>query len=92
MRIEAYSQISQLYKAEKTKALKAAGKANKNDKVEISQIGRDYQIAKNAVAQSEDVREDLVSEYKKRIQSGEYNVSAKDFAEKVIEKYNSMMP
>jgi negative regulator of flagellin synthesis FlgM len=91
MRIEAYNQISQIYNTEKTSNVKQNNKISKNDKLEISQQGRDYQIAKKAVADSADVREDLVAKYKAQIQSGEYNVSASDFASKVIESYNKHM-
>lgn len=91
MRIEAYNQINQIYNTEKTNKLKHSVKTGSNDKVEISQKGRDYQIAKKAVADTADVREDLVEEYKAKIQSGNYNVSAGDFANKVIESYNKLM-
>lgn len=91
MRIEAYNQINQIYNTEKTNKLKQSVKTGSNDKVEISQKGRDYQIAKKAVADTADVREDLVEEYKDKIQSGNYNVSAGDFANKVIESYNKLM-
>ncbi|PXV90227.1 FlgM family anti-sigma-28 factor [Lachnotalea glycerini] len=91
MRIEAYNQISQVYNTEKANNIKQNMKASQNDKLEISQQARDYQIAKNAVAQTDDVREDLVAKYKAEIQSGEYEVSADDFANKVIESYNKLM-
>lgn len=89
MRIEAYSQISQLYNKEVTKSVKSTVKQNNNDKLEISQTGRDYQVAKSAVAAGSDVREDLVAEYKRKINSGEYNVTASDFADKLIAKFNN---
>lgn len=91
MRIEAYNQINQIYNPEKTNKLKQSVKTGSNDKVEISQKGRDYQIAKKAVADTADVREDLVEEYKAKLKSGNYNVSAGDFANKVIESYNKLM-
>lgn len=91
MRIEAYNQITQLYNTDKTSVVKQEAKTSNNDKLEISQFGRDFQIAKEAVAKTSDVREDLVSEYKTKIQSGEYDVSGEDFANKVIESYNKLM-
>lgn len=91
MRIDAYTQISQLYNTEKTNKIKETGKTSKNDKVEISQQGRDYQVAKKAVAETSDIREDLVAKYKSEIESDEYNVNASDFANKVIESYNKLM-
>lgn len=91
MRIDAYTQITQVYNTEKKNNIKQNIKTNKNDEVEISQQGRDYQIAKKAVADTSDVREDVIAKYKSEIQSGTYDVSASDFANKVIESYNKLM-
>ncbi|MFA9377109.1 MAG: flagellar biosynthesis anti-sigma factor FlgM [Lachnotalea sp.] len=88
MRIEAYTQLSKLYNTEKTNNIKQDIKTSKNDKIEISQQGLDYQVAKKAVAESIDVRDGLVNQYKSAIQAGEYSISAKEFANKVIESYN----
>lgn len=88
MRIEAYNQIAGLYKTSKTaKAHSSCGVGSK-DEVQISQTGRDFQIAKQAVAQSPDVREDKVAQLKAKIDSGEYQISADDFASKLMERYN----
>lgn len=91
MRIDAYTQISQLYNTEKKNNVNQIIKTSKNDKVEISQQGRDYQIAKKAVTESSDVREDLVTKYKSEIESDTYDVSGNDFANRVIESYNKLM-
>ena len=48
------------------------------------------QIAKTAVAQASDIREDKVALLKNKIDSGEYSVSPDDFAAKLLEKYNSL--
>lgn len=47
----------------------------------------DYQIAKQAVKDTEDVREDKVNKYKDAIASGTYNVSSQEVAEKMVSKY-----
>ncbi|WP_099469209.1 flagellar biosynthesis anti-sigma factor FlgM [Konateibacter massiliensis] len=91
MRIEAYNQISQIYNTEKTKNVQQTAPKGKNDQLEISQKGLDYQIAKKAVAEADDVREELVNNIKSQIQSGDYNVSADDFASKVIASYEKLM-
>ena len=57
--------------------------------MQISQAGRDYQVAKQAVAESSDIREDKVAQLKAEIASGSYKVEAGDFAAKLIEKYNA---
>lgn len=89
MRIDAYNQISQIYKADnKTKISKAASVKSSSDQLQISGFGRDLQIAKQAVAKTPDVREDVVADYKARIQSGSYEVSNESFANKLMEKFS----
>lgn len=87
MRIDALNQVSQLYKATKPKKSNRDEKAEQSDKLEISQVGRDYQIAKQAVREASDIREDRINEIKAALQAGTYNVSAKDVADKMVESY-----
>ena len=90
MRIEAYNQIASIYKTSKTgKVQQPYGVSTGRDEVQISQLGRDYQIAKQAVAETSDIREDKVASIKERIASGEYNVSADELAQKLAAKYNT---
>lgn len=91
MRIEAYNQVAQIYKSSKpAKAEKSYGAAVGRDEVTISQAGYDYQIAKQAVAEASDIREDKVAGLKTRIESGNYKVDSGDFASKLLEKYNAL--
>ena len=54
-RIEAYNQVTQLYKNTKaTKAEKSYSAVAGRDEVSISQAGYDYQVAKQAVAEASD--------------------------------------
>jgi len=50
----------------------------------------DYQVAKAAVAQADDVREDRVEEVRKQYESGKYSVSANKLAAKLMEKYSTI--
>lgn len=89
MRIEAYSQIQQIYGAGKSnKTSKTSQAGYGQDAVEISSIGKDIQTAKSAVNSSSDIREDRTSSLKSSIESGTYNVSGESFADKLIQKYN----
>lgn len=91
MRIEAYNQVVQLYKSSKTaKAQSICKTEGGRDKVTISQTGHDYQIAKQAVAETSGIREDKVALIKARIESGNYKVDSEDFADKLLEKYNAL--
>ena len=65
MRIDAYNQVAQLYGIQKNlKTQKAQNAAGPRDQVSISQAGRDYQVAKSAVSEASDIREDKVSQLK----------------------------
>ena len=88
MRIEAYNQVAQLYKTNKTSSTRpASASAMGRDEVQISSFGRDYQIAKKAVAEASDIREDKVAEMKSKYESNDYQVETGDFASKLLEKY-----
>ena len=91
MRIDAYNQISQIYGVQKNmRTTKMAAVSGRNDQLSISQAGRDFQVAKSAVAQASDIREDKVAQLKSMVDSGQYHVEEGDFASKLLEKYNSL--
>ncbi len=87
MRIEAYSQIQQVYGTNKVNRTAKTQKSNNvSDSVKISSIGKDIQTAKQAVKEAPDVREDVTAPLKKAIQDGTYDVSGEDFADKLLAK------
>ena len=91
MRIDAYNQIAQLYnvqKQTKTQGVKQTSYTTA-DQVSISSIGRDFQVAKSAVSEASDIRENKVAQLKAKVESGEYEVQPGDFASKLLEKYNN---
>lgn len=91
MRIEAYTQVQQLYQSQKTrKAQTAAESAKTTDRVQISSMGKDFQTAKSAIAGAPDIREELTAPIKAKIQSGTYSVDNETFADKLLKKYEEM--
>ncbi len=90
MRIEAYTQVQQIYKTSRTDKSQKKAKTTASDQLEISSLGKDYQIAKQAVAASADVREDVIAPLKKSIQADTYEVSVEKFADKLLQKYEEM--
>lgn len=90
MRIEAYTQMQQLYDTKKTVQVKSAASVKVSDKLQISSLGKDIQSTKAALSNVPDVREDLVASVKARIDNGTYQVSAESFAEKLMQKYGEM--
>lgn len=90
MRIEAYTQVQQMYQTKKVDRPQRTGSVAASDKVQISNLGKDFQTAKAAVAASADIREDVTAPIKARIQSGNYQVDAESFADKLMKKYAEM--
>ncbi len=89
MRIDAYNQVAQIYQTNKAKT--TAGKTEKtsafSDALQLSQTGKDMQVAKQAVKDAPDVREDRVNEIKSKLASGTYNVSGEEIADKLVNNY-----
>ena len=83
MRIDAMNQVSQIYQKSGTRKAAQANKTGFTDRLELSQIGKDMQVAKAAVKASPDVRENRVNEIKAAIANGTYSVSNEDLAEKL---------
>lgn len=90
MRIEAYTQVQQIYKKSTLDKGQKKTNASASDQLEISTMGKEYQIAKQAVAASADVREDITAPLKKSIQAGTYEVSAEKFADKLLKRLEEM--
>jgi negative regulator of flagellin synthesis FlgM len=91
MRIEAYSQVQQIYsnnKVNKTQQLKKTNDVR--DTVSFSSIGKDIQVAKQAVSEVPNVREDVVAPLKAAIKNGTYDVSGEAFAEKLLAKFEGL--
>lgn len=90
MRIEAYSNVQQVYQTQ------VVGKNEKShspgclDQVEISSMGKDIQVTKTALENVPDVREELVASIKARMDSGTYEVSSEKFAEKLLGQLEGM--
>lgn len=86
MRIDAYNQVSQVYGVNSKTKTSAATKTTRSDKVEISNLGKDLQIAKQAIKDTPDVREDVVAKFNTQINNGTYDVDGESFADKLMEK------
>lgn len=87
MRIEAYNAVSQIYSSKKPTSINKTNKSMGRDEVQISSFGKDIQIAKQAVANSSDIRKDVTAPIKAAMANGTYQVSDGDFASKLLEKY-----
>ena len=92
MRIGTYNMVNQIYGAKGTKksnAVSGTNYASFKDEVSFSSMGKDMQVAKNALSGVSDVRESKISELKAKVSSGTYNVSPEAFADKLISAYEA---
>ena len=83
MRIEAYTQVQQLYQSQKLSRTQKTKTATHTDRLQISSQGKDFQTAP-------DIREELTAPIKARIQNGTYGVDNASFAEKLLQKQEEM--
>ena len=89
MRVDAFAQIQSMYNlGNKNKQVKAETTKSFSDLLQISSIGKDLRTAKQAVASSADVREDLVADIKSKIDAGTYSVDSDSLAEKLFAKFD----
>lgn len=86
MRIDSYLQVSQVYQAGKTKRTGNSSSSSSSDTLEISDFGKDYQIAKQATKAASDVRLDKIEQIKQQMESGNYNVSIEQVADDLAER------
>ena len=87
MRIDAYNKINQMQSVSRVNKVTTKKAVSQTDKLELSQAGKDYQVAKTAVSEASDIRMDLVNDIKERLANGTYNVSDEDLADKLLERY-----
>jgi negative regulator of flagellin synthesis FlgM len=85
MRITSIGSIIDSYKTQKTTTVEKSKSKIGNDVLDISSVAKEYQIAKAVLNKQEDVRASKIEDIKNRIQSGNYNVSAKEVADKIVD-------
>ena len=90
MRIEAYSQIQQIYNTNRTTKTQEKKNVRPTDQLQISSMGRDMQIANEAARAASDIREEVTAPLKASIEAGTYHVSTESFADKLFSKYEEM--
>ena len=89
MRIGSVSHVANIYQTQTKAAKPKATFESQMDAYSVSSTGKDYQVAKAALASTSDVREDKVADIKAKIDKGTYDVSVDDFASKLLEAYKN---
>lgn len=87
MRIEAYTQVQQLYNSSQVQKAQGVRAKGPTDQVQISNSGLDYQVTTATLKSVPDIRTDVCDPLKKAVADGTYDVSNESFAEKLMKKY-----
>ncbi len=87
MRIDAFNRVSKLYQANSTKKTVNTGKRGEKDRVEISRLGQDFQVARAAVSKVPDIREDKVAAIRESMAAGTYSMDMDALADKLLAGY-----
>ena len=84
MKINPYIQVQQTYNTKKVGSTKKMETAGRMDGFVISNIGREIQVAKQAVANAPDIRTDITEPIRTAVKNGTYEVSGESFADKLM--------
>jgi len=82
------NQVSQIYSANRTKKTANSNAMSFADTLELSQAGKDLQVAKAAVAAAPEVREDRIAQIKAAMENGTWSVSNEDLADKLLDSFD----
>ncbi len=86
MRIVRTEKVQGIYGNQSLKRAETkTGASYGKDSVVFSDFARELQLASKAVREAPEVRADKVDQLRARIESGQYNVSASQIAEKILE-------
>lgn len=85
MKITRVNQILEIYNTNSTRKSQKINKPGEKDVFTISKEGKDFQTALDALSKVPDIRHDKVNDIKKKIQSGTYNISAEETADKIVD-------
>lgn len=88
MRIDAMNQVSQIYSTNRTKKVASDNRPSFADTLELSQAGKDMQVAKAAVAAAPAVREDRIAQIQAAMSKGTWSVSDDELADKLLDSFD----
>lgn len=80
------SNVLKAYNKNVSKIEKTSKATVQKDKIEISETAKDFNTAINAFKALPEVRQEKINELKAAIDSGSYNPSAEEVADKIIER------
>lgn len=75
----------EIYKAQKPSAIRSEKKdGQKKDELVLSDRAQAFQLARKAMHKDDGVDRSRVEKLKRQIEAGEYNVSSRDIADKIV--------
>ncbi|MEJ8552650.1 flagellar biosynthesis anti-sigma factor FlgM [Tepidibacter sp. Z1-5] len=87
MKINGVNNIQKVMNAYKTNKTQNVNKLSlKEDKIEISQKGKEYKFAMDSLKNVEDIRQDKVNDIKIRIENGTYTIDKDKLAKSMIKE------
>jgi negative regulator of flagellin synthesis FlgM len=84
--LQSILQLNQITATRKKGDYPDSASVNKNDSLVLSSRAQELQFVKEQVLKSPEVRAERISELKKRIQEGSYQVPSQDIALKMISR------
>jgi negative regulator of flagellin synthesis FlgM len=82
--VQSILQLNQITGAKKKAGTTNATSTNRADTLELSDHAQGLQFAKEQVLKSPEVRAERITELKKQVQDGTYQVSSSDIAQKMV--------
>ncbi|WP_341875779.1 flagellar biosynthesis anti-sigma factor FlgM [Defluviitalea saccharophila] len=85
MKITRVNQVLEVYNTNRIQKTEKINKTMGKDVFALSKEGKDFQVALSALSKVPDIRQEKVQEITQKLQSGNYNVSAQELADKIVE-------
>lgn len=87
MKINPINRLNDVYKVANNKQNINKVTKKEVDTFSISEAGKDISVARKALQNTEEIRTEKVDVIKDKINTGTYNVSGEQIAEKIVNKY-----
>ena len=88
MRINPVNRAYEAYKSQKTAPAKKVDATSSKDKVELSNVAKDFGSVYKKALETPDVRADKVESLKEQIKSGTYSVKTEEVAQKIMSQFD----
>lgn len=88
MKINGIHNIYEAYQSQMNSSVEKAKKVSEKDQVSLSNNAKDFSSVYKMLSEVPDVRTQKVEQIKQAMNSGTYNVSSEQVAEKILSQFN----